>query len=536
MTRFSIGDFARGVGRRIALGAALLPFAGIPLHAQEASAPSWTRITYISGGTVYLEVGSKQGLTDRSPLDVVRGGTVIARLLVTAISSGRAACDVMPPPVELTVGDSVRFIAVIAAAAPAATAGVATTSATAARHANALRGRIGLRYLVVAPDGGGGLTQPAYDLRLDGQRLGGTGVGLTADVRAQRTQYTAAGAQPARLPVNATRVYQAALSWSALRSGVRVTAGRQLAGALSSVGLFDGVSFDVDRAHWGMGAFGGSQPDAQSFGPSGRIKEYGAYGQVHTRSAGSTAVALTLGGVGSYVGSAIDREYAFARLTTSGPLLSVYATQEIDFNRGWKRDAEHSATTPTSTFASVQFTPTRSVALFGGFDNRRSVRLYRDFVSPELAFDDAFREGTWAGLTLAAPRYARLSVDRRDSRGGTSGEANSTTVMGSVTGLTRLRLGVRARGTAFAGTRSSGQLLSGSIDMDPWGFLRLEANGGTRRTTAAGLGLADTRLTWWGVDADVGIGRSLYLLLSTYREQEAGHGSLQTYASISWRF
>ncbi|MHB8838533.1 MAG: hypothetical protein ACYC7F_06225, partial [Gemmatimonadaceae bacterium] len=204
-------------------------------------------------------------------------------------------------------------------------------------------------------------------------------------------------------------------------------------------------------------------------------------------------------------------------------------------NRGWKKAVEQASTTPTATFASVHVTPTRAVSLFGGFDNRRSDRLYRDYQNPELAFDDAFREGTWGGVSVTAPRYARLSVDYRASRGGAAGATASTTVMGSLYGLTRARIGARVRGTSFTGAQSAGQLISAAVDVDPWGVVRLEANGGQRGTTSAAGG-ATARLTWWGVDADIGIGRSLYILLSTYRESEAGRVSTQNYASLSWRF
>ncbi len=520
--------------RRVARGAASVALIGGALRAQGVQSPIWTQITYISGSTIYLEVGSKQGLTERTTLEVIKGGAVVAKLHVTAVSSGRAACEVLPPPIELSVGDSVRFVPVVAAVTPT-TVKRAAPSYSGTGH---LRGRVGLRYLVIAPDGDvpGGLTQPAYDLRLDGQQLGGTGLGVTLDVRAQRTQYAGTSTQTASAPVNATRVYQAALTWAALSAGLRVTAGRQMAGSMSSVGLFDGLAIDLDRRHLGMGVFAGSQPDAYSFGPSSLVREYGAYTQVHTVNSSRTTSSLTVGGVGSYVGREIDREYAFARLTASGKYLSIYATQELDFNRGWRLDAEHKATTPTATFASVQFSPVRAISIYGGVDNRRSVRLYRDYVSPEQSFDDAFREGTWEGVALSAPRYARVSVDRRDSRGGSGGNANSTTAMASLTGFTRLHIGLRARATDFSGDMSSGQLASGALEISPWDFLRVEGNGGARRTSIPGSTDAPSKLTWWGVDADVGIGRSLYLLLSTYREQEAGRGSLRTYASLSWRF
>ncbi|MDP1889899.1 MAG: hypothetical protein Q8K55_03325 [Gemmatimonadaceae bacterium] len=522
---------------RLACAVLVITAAAPAVRAQGAAAPSWTRITYISGATIYLEVGSKQGLTEQTSLDVVRGGAAIARLRVTALSSNRAACEALPSPVELVVGDSVRYIASAVPTAPVTASPTSSKRTTSRATAPVLRGRFGMRYLVISPDGdaAGGLTQPAYDVRLDGQRLVGTGFGLAVDARAQRTQYAAAGTQAARPSVNTTRVYQAAVSWSAPRAGLRFSAGRQLAGALSSVGLFDGLAIDLDRRRWSVGGFAGSQPDPFSFGVSGRVREYGAYGQIQSATTARRATALTVGGVGSYVAGAIDREYAFARLTTSGPTYSVYATQELDVNRGWKRTAEHTATTPTATFVSVQFTPTRAISLSGGFDNRRSVRLYRDYQNPELAFDDAFREGTWAGVSLVAPRYARLSIDRRDSRGGLNGESGSTTIMGSVSGYTRYHLGLRARGTAFSGSLATGQLLSAALEVDPWEFLRLEANGGSRTSTSRGAATS-ARMTWYGVDADIGIGRSLYILLSSYRERESGAGSMQTYASISWRF
>lgn len=505
----------------------------------EATAPAWTRITYISGTTVYLEVGAKAGLAEGSALDVVRAGAVIARLRVSAVASTRAACEVTTPAIEVVVGDSVRFIPmtrpseVVATGAPQRL----RSAASSARRTFGVRGRLGLRYLVVASGGGGGLQQPAYDLRLDGQHINGSRIGVTADFRAQRTQYASSDGRSARSPLNVTRVYQAALSWTGSASGTRVTVGRQFASALSTVGLYDGLSIDLDRRRWSTGGFIGSQPDAASFGTSSRIREYGLYGQWHTRTGTPNSASLTFGGVGSYVGREVDREYAFARFTASNPWLSAYLTQELDFNRGWKLAAEHAATTPTAMYASVQLTPVRAVSLFAGLDSRRSVRLYRDFASPEIAFDDAFRQGSWGGLAFNSAQHVRLSLDRRESHGGTGGDAVSTTALASLYGISPLRLGLRARGTRYSGTISSGQLVSGSVEIDPWGALRLEASGGSRDTRSSQAAASNPRLTWWGLDADISVGRSVYVLLSTYREREAGGvGTTQTYASLSWRF
>lgn len=502
----------------------------------------WTRITYVSGATIYLEVGAKAGLTEGASLDVVRAGATIATLRVSAVSSNRAACDIATRALDPVVGDSVRFTATVSANA---------TEAAPARRTGAakgpdlgIRGRVGVRYLMLAADGGSGLTQPAYDLRLDGQHVAGSPLGLSVDIRAQRTQYRAGSASSVRAPSNVTRVYQAALLWTGSRSGTRVTLGRQMAGALSSVGLFDGVGLDVDRPRWSSGAFLGSQPDAASMGLSSEIREYGAYAQLHSRPGSPGHASLTFGGVGSYVAGAVDREYAFARWTSFTPWLSVYATQELDFNRGWKRAAEGKATTPTATFASVQVTPTRAVAAYAGYDNRRSVRLYRDYLTPELAFDDAFRQGMWGGVTLSAPRHFRVSADRRESRGGSNGTAGANTLTASGSGFTPWRAGARARYTDYTGSLSSGRLMSGALEITPWRELRIEVNGGERRTRVAGgaasplvFGAAEpVPLTWWGLDADVGVGQRLYVMLSTYRERQGGVGTTQSYVSLSWRF
>jgi hypothetical protein len=398
-----------------------------------------------------------------------------------------------------------------------------------------LRGRIGVRYLVLAPDGGaGGLTQPAYDLRLDGSHLGGTPFGIAVDARAQRTIYSSTSGV-ARPPQAATRVYQAALSWTPTGSAPRLTLGRQYAAALSSVGLFDGAAIDLDRARWSLGAFMGTQPDAASFGLSSLVREQGAYGELHNRAGGADRWSFTLGGIGSYQGGEIDREYGFARVTATGPRYSLYATQELDVNRGWKLAQEGRSTMPTASFATLYLSPVDALSLFAGFDNRRNVRLYRDYVNPEIVFDDTFRMGEWGGFSLMPVRQFRLSGDLRQSAGGAAGQARSVTGTASLSGLTRLRLGTQLRFTTYDGDLSAGRLQSASVEASPFGLFRLSLNGGQRTTLARSFSPQAT-LTWHGADADFGIGRSLYLLLSWYREADAGRKTTQGYLSLSWRF
>ena len=504
-----------------------------------AQGTAWTHVTYISGASIYVEVGHKDGLREGSHLDVVRAGTVIADLVVAYVSSSRASCTIASSTADPVVGDSVRYVPV--AATPAAVAPGDNHKAAAGRSwSSALRGRIGMRYLVVDPGAGGAgtFTQPALDVRLDGAQLGGTPFGLAVDVRSQRSVVSASSATaaaPAAPPVNVTRTYQAAVLYNASGSPLYVSAGRQFAGALSTVGLFDGVAVDLVHSRVSFGALAGYQPDFATLNFSTLVTQYGAYVQLHNRPALSPLWSLTLGGVGAYQGGQIDREFAYLRATFNTRRFSLYAAQEVDVNRGWKAAAEGTSATPTSTFAMAQVSVTDALNVYGGVDNRRNVRLYRDYRNPESAFDDAFRQGFWAGSSLSALGHLRLSADVRESSGGSSGSTQSLTGTASLWRFTPLQLGVHARSTHFTGTLNSGALQSIAVEATPWNALRVQLTAGSRSSTTPIDASTPSRTSWTGLDADLGIGRSVYLWLSASRESGAQRYA-QTYAALSYRF
>ncbi|MFN8580353.1 MAG: hypothetical protein U0163_05155 [Gemmatimonadaceae bacterium] len=392
-----------------------------------------------------------------------------------------------------------------------------------------------MRYLSVDPGGGNpSWSQPAFDLRLDGHAIGGTPLGLVVDVRAYRARSGASG----RNATGSTRVYQGLVELAGPGAPVRVAMGRQITGALSTLGIFDGLTIEANGSHLSAGAVAGSQPDATTFGLSSEIREYGAYFQAHNKSDGSGVWSLTMGGIGSYDKGQIDREFAYLQGMVVSRRFSLYATQEVDVNRGWKADIEGRSTVPTATFATARWSIVDAFSINAGYDNRRSVRLYRDFINPEIEFDDAFRQGGWAGFTLTPGRHFRMFVDARQSKGGTSGDAESYTGSMGLYRLTVLGLGLQVRATQYSGSAAQGQLMSGSLELNPWNRFRIEASGGTRidQRDPTNTGLPKSRLDWQGLDADFGIGRSFYVILSGYSEKGDAGRSLQSYAGLSWRF
>ncbi|MCC6243008.1 MAG: hypothetical protein IT353_09210 [Gemmatimonadaceae bacterium] len=531
------------------------PDSGVSTGASTAVQDStwrWTVVTYLSGASIYLDAGSLQGLREGARVEVVRGDAVVATLEVQFLASARAAARLVQG-VDVVLNDRARFRPAVTPVVTATTSTNATPTATTQTGAAAAVGdsgravgatsrrtrartvsaRVGVRYLSLSTGAStsGRVTQPALDARVEGHRIGGTSLGLLIDARAHR-QRSGAG-----VTTSSTRVYQTSLEYQGAGAfPVRVTAGRQLSTVLSPLGFFDGVTLEVDRIHWRVGGLGGTQPDFTTFQPSGAIRELGGWLQWHTAPGSATLFQSTVGAVGSYDLRGINREFALLSSVLVTPRFSWYITQEVDVNRGWRRSAEsgHSVT-PTSTFATARASLTRAVALHAGYDSRRSVRLYRDFLTPDLAFDDAFRRGYWGGASLSVP-HVYASADLRSSDGATVGRNTSATASLSLSRLGVLGLGTRLRATKYDGPTVAGLLTSISAEVEPWGRVRIETTIGRREDRRAQIGAALARTTWVGFDADAGLGRSWYLMASSYREVGDSERLLQQYLGLSWRY
>ena len=506
-----------------------------------ATRHEWAHVTYLSGETIYLDAGTTAGLREKSTADLMRGDSVIAVVEVQFVSSTRAAARATRGGDRIVVGDSVRFVPVaeqktMAAQATPSSGGSSDSSSNASakrKGPKTVTARIGFRYLNLETGSGanGKLTQPALDVRVEGHRIDGTSLGLVIDARAHRQR-----SGDGRVD-GSTRFYQSLIEFQGAGTlPVRIAAGRQLSNVLSPIGFFDGITLDADHAHWRVGALAGTQPDYTTFMPSGAIREAGAWLQWHNAPGRGSMLQATLGGVGSYTGGGTNREFALLSTIYVTPIVSVYATQEVDLNRGWKRVAESGHMfTPTSTFATMRVSLTHDFSVNGGYDSRRSVRLYRDFLTPDVVFDDALRRGYWGGLSYSI-RHLYASVDSRMSDGATVGSNQSTTASVSLTRFTSLGFGIRARGTSYRGPTVTGELTSASLEANPKGRVRIEATVGQRADQHAANGFGPVHTSWVGLDADAGIGRSWYLMLSSYREVGSGDRLLQQYAGLSWRY
>jgi len=523
--------------------------AGVALGAAEAV--STAKITYVTTVSVYVAAGKEEGLALGDVLEVVRDGAVVAKLKVTFLSSHRASCTIEGTAPSLVAGDIVRFRVAAgmvkpeppAAGAPAtpqtgavsyAGEGAGSARETSWLRAAGLRGRIGVRYLAIRDrtSTGEDLSEPGLDLRLDGTQIGGAPVDLSVDVRAQRTYRT----PPVGSQINdsQTRVYRMSASW---RPGpMRLTFGRQFSPSLSVVSLFDGVLAEYRQGRWGAGVMAGTQPDA-TYGTSSDVHEYGAFFEFGSTPGNQDRWRLTSGVIGSYSHGEINREFLYVQGSYNNRIVSTYLTQEVDVNRGWRKTAEGSSFSGTSTFAFVRVRPMASFSFDGGYDNRRNIRLYRDFVTPETEFDDAHRQGFWGGAEWRPRERFFVGFNGRRSSGGSSGTADSYTAIGGVRNLIGAwGLDASLRATRYTSDFVDGTLFSVSAGarIGAWG--QWEVHGGSRNETDPNGFAPDRTITWEGVDFDILLGRQWFGLLSYERTSGGGEDNDQIYAGLSFRF
>jgi hypothetical protein len=503
------------------------------------------RVTFVTTSSAYLNAGKSDGLIEGARVDVVRTGRTVGELRVSFVSSHQASCQIVSAVDSVMVGDSARYVPAASAAAPppAVAARTGPTARPAAQRAarrsstGSLRGRVGLYYLsVVQRDSfGGHFAQPSSDLRLSGGGLGGSPLGLALDVRTRRSVRALPGTTTST--TDQTRVYQAQVYWQAPGSPVRFTTGRQYAPGITSVGLLDGAAVEINQSGWDYGLFGGLQPDLIDLGFSGDISQLGGYVRRHNQPASLTRWSLTAGASGSYVTWHTNREFLYLQASYLTRRLSFYGVQEVDYYRPWRRVLGEQAVSPTSSFANLQLQLTGGLGLTAGFDNRRSVRLYHDVIDSTAAavFDETFRRGVWTGLTVRTPRHFRASFDVRTNHDATTGTANTYTLALAVERLTSLGIGLRTRSTRYTTGPRDGWLNSVSLGLEPWGRGSVALTSGWR-TEHDSTAAPALDIRWLSADMDVSLARSLFVILSAYRETGGLEAHDLVYAGLSYRF
>lgn len=504
-------------------------------------------VTAVTMGMVYFSAGRGDGLKEGAVVTVARLGPK-GRYQVAFLSSKSAAAKGDSTAALPAVGDSVEFrpvfeapAAVVVNTGPDSTRGTVQVAQAFKPRGPRLRGRFGFRYLSsVDKTNGISMKQPGVEVLLDGPLGRGSPIGIAMDIRTRRTSLYRPGEGTPRTE-GVMGVYQAALRVQGSQGPVRAVIGRQYAPTLAGVGLFDGLSVDIQKSKWAGGVMAGLAPELGTMAVSTDIKQLGGFFQLRNPTGAAGAHwSVTMGGIGSYAaGGEVNREFAFFQATVFSKTVSAVALQEIDYNRGWKVALGEKTFSPTSTYLSLNLTPSNWVSLNGGLDNRRSVRLYQDLNTPEALFDDRFRMGMWGGAYFTVNRNLRFSGDVRTNTVGGADSLRTTAYSGtmSLDRLTKLGLGLRFRGTRYETPgRGPGTFWSGTFRIAPGNAGAFELTGGGRTETG---GLVNTDRTWAGFNTELFFKRSWFLLANYSREWGKNDLTPTTdliYAGLSYRF
>lgn len=507
--------------------------------ADTSAVPGTARVTYLSGGTIYLNAGSLDGLKVGQTLEIERGGARVATLRVDFLASHRAACSAVSGDAAAVV-DLIRFepakieVARSSGAAPGTEASPAASRRRRGNwfRRNGLRGRVGARLLTVRDlqSEGGGFRQPSIDARLEGTRVGGSDLDLSIDLRTRRTYRTDADATDLSL----TRVYRLGVAHQGAGSRLRISAGRLTNANLSSVNLFDGVLTEYLGSRMATGIFAGSQPGTRDWDYSREVMEYGGYVRFQNESSAPRRWTLTGGGVTSIRQGESNRDYIFLRGQWNDARTFGFVSQELDINRGWRRELESRSISWTSTLLSLQYRPSERFTLTGGYDNRRSIRIYEDRETPESEFDANHRQGWSAGATVYPVRNLSLTGDRRQNGSG-SERSDASTGSWRATRIPLFRCDAGGRHTRYSNPLSMGWLHAWTLSGGLGSSRRLEAHAGLRDESARDAGATRTMTRWYGINLDVGVARSIYLLLSGERTRGDLEKNDQYYLSLSYQ-
>jgi len=500
-----------------------------PLPAQDTTRTRMAAVTYVTSTSVYIDAGWEAGLREGAPVQVVRAGGIIATLKVSFLSSHQGSCDIVSQTMPVVVGDSVRFTpAPPDVDSTIAVSGPSPLRSTASR--STLRGRVGAHYLVVGAQGGNGFTQPSLDVWLDGRPNAGGPFVVAVDIRARRI---ASSLSTGTIVDDQTRAYQLALAWNPRTSPARITLGRQIALGLASVGLYDGLSAELQTSRWSGGVFTGTQPNPLTLDFSTDVVEAGGYVQRHGSNENGRLWSATLGLSASYQNGHANREFALLQGSYSDRRLALYASQEVDYNSAWKRATGVQAVSLTSTFATLRYRVNDGFDLQAGFDNRRNVLLYRDVVNPVTTFDEAFRQGLWAAMYWRFSHRYQLGLDARRSSGGPAGTADALTATFGAERVAGTIAGLRVRTAYYRSPVLDGLLPSVALSADP-GMLHLELSGGAR-IEREHFAIANATTTWIGGDLDLTLNHVWYLMMSGTVEQGPERTS-QLYTGFNVRF
>jgi len=415
--------------KRITLVGACLWLLALPATAVE---PVTTEILYLSSSSVYIGMGSVDGLTAESVIEVLRDGEALGRLQVSYLAEHSASCKIVLAGGAFAVGDAVRFTPVLQTPVdlPPERPLVLkpwqgkALELPAREPAAELRGRASLEWKMLkdAGDTGQDLQQPALALKLDARRLWNRPVDFRLRLRSKYSQRSRAidgstESETAWLH----RLYEASLVWHGENKPFSLALGRLYSRDIPGAGNWDGLQLDWRPGEkWRLGAFGGGMPGLTDSAPNFDAKKLGAYLAYEQGDVGLRGFRGSLGAVGEYADGEVSREFLASRASLWLGPVTMFAGAELDINRDWREEAAGESSTLSRLNATLRYGTGRLLQVHLGYDRYVGVRQALTREIPDSLWRDLRQSGLRAGADLRLPWMIRLGghvgIRDRDDR------------------------------------------------------------------------------------------------------------------------
>jgi len=443
-------------------------------------------VSYVAASVIYFNAGREHGIAVGDTIQVLRNGSTVGTVVVTAVSKRSSAAQVIVQSMPLRAGDGGELkkeqpkteaptVADTTSSFPNETLPRRTQSQNTEiqPNDNIVSGRIGVQYSgVLSKDSRFNISQPSVVFRMDVQRLFGTAMTLTAysrnyyDLSANYSRYGGAS----RLK---NRLYEFVLHNDDPASSFGYGFGRMTSRYVGGLGTFDGGHIFYHAGNVTTGVMVGAVVNDLSYEVNGNDNKGALFINYQYTSETISHYDGTIAYGQQLAKGKLDREFVYLQNFLSfGSLLSVYESTELELN-DIANGVRKRSLTLSNTYLSINVYPTPWLSGNIGYDGSRSVYLFESMKSiPDTLFDKHLLQGYRAGVTIRLPYFISLSGnisyrtkqgDARDART-ISGAVRSADLFGT-------EMGVNIRYADIVGVYSDGNNIT--IDIDRTFFYRL---------------------------------------------------------------
>jgi hypothetical protein len=255
-------------------------------------------------------------------------------------------------------------------------------------------------------------TRPAARLNLKAYGL--FGGNFEAKIRA-RTRYNDRSNPVGGLPETEwrNRVYEVSLTYDSPESPFGFQAGRIVAREMGGVGYVDGVlaTHEIGES-WSWGLLAGTRPDWRTADFQTDITKYGAFVGFERGDRADSRFEAKVAAVGEYHGATVSREFIYLRSSYHRERrLDLYATAELDANRGWREERSGERVTLSALYLRGRYRVSDNVTVGLGYDTRKNYITYEARSIPDSLFIDAARHGVRASVDVKMPAEVRMHAE-----------------------------------------------------------------------------------------------------------------------------